>query len=80
MSDQFVIMNKLGSKKLWISSSKEFLPTVLKKMCDDYEKCSDSKKLIPVEVICNRVSATMMAIHNKKSFSREKKTVKVIHM
>jgi hypothetical protein len=49
-SDQYTIGNKLGLDLLWISSNKDFLPSILKTICDEYEKSPDGRKLIPVKV------------------------------
>lgn len=50
MSDQYTIQNKLDSVRLWISNAKDFLPALLKDMCDEYERRVDCRKMIPVKV------------------------------
>lgn len=53
MSDQYTIANKLRSSRLWILSTKEFLPGLLKKMWDAYKKSENRKIFIPVKVTQN---------------------------
>ena len=52
MCDQFNIMNKLGSSRIWIKATIKdyFLPTYLKTMCDEYEKRAEYNILKPVKV------------------------------
>lgn len=50
MSDQYTIQNKLDSTRLWISNTKDFLPALLKDMCDEYERKEDCCKMVPVKV------------------------------
>ncbi|XP_067020202.1 uncharacterized protein [Acropora muricata] len=50
MSDQYTIQNKLDSVRLWISNTKDFLPALLKDMCDEYERRVDCRKMIPVKI------------------------------
>jgi hypothetical protein len=52
MSDQYTITNRLVSSRLWISPNKtDFLPGLMKKMCDQYDKNEHRKKFIPVKVM-----------------------------
>lgn len=51
MSEQYKITNKLVSSRLWVSPTKDFLPALMKKMCDQYDKNEHSKKFIPVKVM-----------------------------
>lgn len=53
MSEQYTITSKLVSSRLWISPNKDFLPGLLKKMCDEYDKNEHGKKFIPVKVMLN---------------------------
>ena len=53
MSEQYTIANKLVSSRLWISPNKDFLPGLMKKMCDEYDKNEHSKRFIPVKVMLN---------------------------
>ena len=49
MFDQFSIINKLGTSRLWISTTKDFLPAYLKNTCDEFER-NVGRKLMPVKV------------------------------
>jgi len=47
MSDQYTIQTKLDSIRLWISNTKDFLPPLLKDMCDEYDRRVDPKMVPP---------------------------------
>ena len=52
MSTQTGIVSAFNSKKLWTVPSKDqYLPPYFKRLCDNYLKESNPRRLFPVEVI-----------------------------
>jgi len=51
MSSQTGILSEFDSKKLWkVPAKKQYLPAYFKRLCDQYLKESNPRRVYPVEV------------------------------